>query len=123
MNVKQLRAAFADDAWPQFLAMQYDRLECVVDLHVAATIRWFAGHFPGEPVLAGVVQTHWAAELGKFIFAPPSEFSRLDNLKFHSVIMPEQTLKLTLEYDPHTPLLRFRYHQGESVFSEGKFVF
>lgn len=123
MNVEQLRAAFPDDAWPQFAAVHYNSYECSIDLHVAPTIRWFIGHFPGEPVLAGVVQTHWAAELGRFIFAPQSDFSRLDNLKFHSVIVPDQVIKLTLKYDPHTPLMRFRYHQEDTVFSEGKFVF
>lgn len=123
MNVGQLQAVFSGDAWPRFLTLHKDGSSCAIALHVEPTIRWFSGHFPNEPVLAGVVQTHWAAEIGLCLFSLPCDFSRLDNLKFHSVVLPGQVLTLSLEADPLSAFLKFRYHHENVVFSEGKFVF
>jgi len=70
-----------------------------------------------------VVQTHWAGKLGKYLFPLGENFQRLNNLKFQSVILPEQTLKLSLTFDQAKHSLKFKYFEGETNFSEGKFVF
>jgi hypothetical protein len=75
-------------------------------------------------VVAGVVQTHWASEIAKWVFASGDEFIRIDNLKFQQVVLPEQQLQLTLDYSTNTTTaIKFRYSQGETLFSEGKLVF
>lgn len=86
---------------------------------------WLEGHFPQQPVVAGVVQTHWAGELAQYLFPLGDNFIRIDNLKFQQVILPGQSLQLSLDYSvaADSSAVKFRYQQGDSIFSEGKLVF
>lgn len=124
----QLRAHFSTTQWPSIEAAERTATACTLELFIAADMHWLTGHFPQQPVVAGVVQTHWASEIAKFIFAPGDEFVRIDNLKFQQVILPEQQLQLTLDYAiAYTPTptsaIKFCYRQGETIFSEGKLTF
>ncbi len=123
MNIKELHQHFCSPDWPEFLDAQLSGTTYTITLHVNPDIRWFEGHFPEQPILAGVVQTHWAAELGKFLFDITQDVIRIDNLKFQSVILPDQTLQLILDYLPDTNTLKFSYRSTELNFSEGKFLF
>ena len=123
MTIDDLRQAFASTEWPQFLRLDVapNGYALVLDIH--AGIRWFDGHFPQQPVLAGIVQTHWATEFGKFLFPLGDKFVRIDNLKFQTVVLPGQELTLLLEHLPNSGALKFRYVQDELNYSEGKCVF
>lgn len=121
--IDDLCQQFSSSEWPQFLAVQTIPSGYTISLLIPPTICWFEGHFPQQPVLAGVVQTHWAALLGKFLFPLGDNFLRMDNLKFQHVILPGQYLNLTLEYFFETNVLKFRYQQNDINFSEGKLVF
>jgi len=122
-SVDQLQDTFPAKEWPHFQAIEECEHEVTLNLDVHKDIRWFTGHFPEQAVLAGVVQTHWAGELGKYLFPLGENFVRLDNLKFQSVILPGQMLQLQMQYDPEKNSLKFKYFSGETTFSEGKFVF
>lgn len=123
MDVDLLRQTFPSYEWPRFMGLETADNNAVIALYVDADLRWFTGHFPEQPVLAGVVQTHWAGELGRFLFSLADPFVRLDNLKFQSVLLPGQNVSLILDYLPDTHALKFRYEQEGLSFSEGKFVF
>ena len=123
MNIKELHQQFPSPDWPEFLDAQLSGTTYTLRLYVNPDIRWFAGHFPEQPILAGVVQTHWAAELGKFLFDITQDVLRIDNLKFQSVILPGQTLHLILDYLPEANTLKFSYRSTDLNFSEGKFLF
>ena len=123
MIIDDLRQAFSSAEWPHFLQLDVAPNGYAIVLDIHAGIRWFDGHFPQQPVLAGIVQTHWAAELGKFLFPLSDKFVRVDNLKFQTVVLPGQQLTLLLEHLPNSGALKFRYVQDELNFSEGKCVF
>lgn len=123
MIIDDLRQAFSSAEWPHFLQLDVLPNGYAIVLDVHAGIRWFDGHFPRQPVLAGIVQTHWAAELGKFLFPVGDKFVRIDNLKFQTVVLPSQPLTLLLEHLPNSGALKFRYVHNELNFSEGKCVF
>lgn len=124
MILQELSQQFSSTEWPRFQDVQTTANGYVISLFIPADIRWFDGHFPKQPVLAGVVQTHWAAELGKYLFGlSGNDFSRIDNLKFQTVILPVQKVDLQLEYMRENRALKFRYVQADVSFSEGKFVF
>jgi 3-hydroxymyristoyl/3-hydroxydecanoyl-(acyl carrier protein) dehydratase len=123
MTIDDLRQAFTSTEWPYFLGLDAVPNGYALTLDIHAGIRWFDGHFPQQPVLAGIVQTHWAAELGKFLFPLGEKFVRIDNLKFQTVVLPGQQLRLLLEHIPNSGALKFRYVQDELNFSEGKCVF
>lgn len=133
----QLRAHFSTAHWPHFDGINQRENHCVIDMSIGSDMLWLEGHFPQQPVVAGVVQTHWAAELAKYLFNVGDEFIRIDNLKFQQVILPGQKLQLTLDYGvgaksnaaaagnttSDSRAIKFRYSQGETIFSEGKLVF
>lgn len=123
MTIDDLRQAFDSAEWPHFLGLDAVPNGYALTLDIHAGIRWFEGHFPQQPVLAGIVQTHWATELGKFLFPLGDKFVRIDNLKFQTVVLPGQQLSLRLEHLPDSGALKFRYVQDELSFSEGRCVF
>lgn len=121
----QLRTRFSTAHWPRFEHISRSENQYVIDISIDSDMYWLEGHFPQQPVVAGVVQTHWAGELAKYLFNAGDEFIRIDNLKFQQVILPGQSLQLLLDYLPtaETAAVKFRYLRGEVVFSEGKLVF
>ncbi|WP_086933108.1 hypothetical protein [Agarilytica rhodophyticola] len=121
--VEKIKTQFSSDEWPQFVSVQEQENGCGLTIDVNQNVRWFEGHFPGQPVLAGVVQTHWAAELGKFIFSIEEDFQRIDNLKFQNVIMPPLTIVLKLEFLSEKNALKFKFYDDDCTYSEGKIVF
>ncbi len=123
MTLTQLQAAFAGREWPDFSQLQAADDGYHLHLRVQADNRWLEGHFPGQPVLAGVVQTHWAAELSRALFPLGEGFQRIDNLKFQSVILPNQSLVLRLIHQPESRAVKFSYASASETFSEGKLVF
>ena len=79
----------------------------------------FQGHFPGQPILPGVVQVDWALRLGAELFGPLGDFRALEHLKFQATIGPEEAVTLRLAWDADQRLLAFEYEgksKGFAVF-------
>jgi 3-hydroxymyristoyl/3-hydroxydecanoyl-(acyl carrier protein) dehydratase len=73
----------------------------------------FAGHFPGDPVLPGVVQVDWAVRLAREAFGPLGGFRGLDQAKFLRPARPGEALELRLALDRGADALRLRFqYQG-----------
>jgi 3-hydroxymyristoyl/3-hydroxydecanoyl-(acyl carrier protein) dehydratase len=85
-------------------------------------LHWFQGHFPGFPVLPGVVQLRWAVELAQENFgfeAGPHEVMRL---KFKSIIVPPVAVELTLTQTGPSQA-QFKYTGQGQEYSQGRLVF
>ena len=80
----------------------------------------FQGHFPGDPVLPGVVQVDWAVRLGEVAFGPLGAFRGLDQVKFLAPVRPLEPLELTLAAEPGR--LRFQYRCGAELRSSGSIL-
>lgn len=92
------------------------------ELEISEDLEWFSGHFPGLPVLPGVVQLRWAVELAKEHFklgAGPLEVLRL---KFKSVVIPPSRINLALSKTSDTEAT-FEYTGTDAVYSQGKLRF
>jgi len=98
-----------------------------IQLNVPKDLHWFAGHFPGTPVLPGIVQVNWAGTLAKTLFDDLAHFKKMTNVKFKRMIMPEAELSLTLsrkwDQKNNTQQIKFSYFDKEVVFSTGIFTF
>ncbi len=83
----------------------------------------FQGHFPGNPILPGVIQVDWAIRLGTEAFGPLGDFRGMANLKFMDLIRPGEVLELGLTLDRDQGVLGFRYQCGERRKSAGRILF
>jgi hypothetical protein len=90
-------------------------------LYIPANLNWFDGHFPGQPVLPGVVQIDWAIYYAKQLGFETNSFLDIPRVKFSAIIEPEAVLRLTLEKNSHG--LRFLYRSAAVVHSQGTIAF
>jgi len=103
----------------------HNELNSVAELNLTIphNLSWFEGHFPGRPILPGVIQTHWAQYYGHKFFSINSAFSHLEVIKFQQVIRPGETIKLSLKWTPATAKLTFTYSSNQNKLSSGRIVF
>src|SRR5699024_9795682 len=77
-------------------------------LHAAVDNPWFAGHFPDQPILPGVVQIGWAAWFASRWYDTDLQPSLLERVKFTHPIVPPADLTLHLQLK--TDKLHYEYH-------------
>lgn len=129
LSVDTIQQIFNSDEWPRILTIRSTDSGYIMDLFINQNIHWLQGHFPEQPLVAGVVQTHWATKLAQQIFTITEDIQQIDNLKFQNVILPEQTIQLSVEFNAAKNAVKFCYSkktdqdQTETVFSEGKLNF
>jgi 3-hydroxymyristoyl/3-hydroxydecanoyl-(acyl carrier protein) dehydratase len=69
----------------------------VLALHIPTDLDYFKGHFDQAPILAGVVQLHWAAEFAQqYLDIAPTDVMDIQVLKFQEMILPGHEVVLTL---------------------------
>lgn len=90
-------------------------------LYISPDLRWFEDHFPGNPILPGVVQIHWAIQMGSELGFDPGRFVALPRVKFTAMIVPDSVVKLSLS-ETGTQL-RFRYQSNTGSHSMGTVTF
>ena len=98
--------------------------QAALSLDIVPQLRVFDGHFPGMPVLPGVVQLDWAIVYAREAFAEvPARFLRAEQLKFQLPVVPPLQLDLALEWNADARQLGFRYSSQKGVHSSGRLVF
>lgn len=106
---------------PETLSSRAEGSSATYRLRVGPEIEHFRGHFPGLPLLPGVVQLEWAVCFGRRHFAGLEASKGIDNFKCQAIIFPGTELTLELERDARG--LRFRYFDGERIYSTGRILF
>ena len=95
----------------------------IVTLKLSPELSVFEGHFPGNPILAGVVQIHWATIYAADLYGPMGEFHGMEQVKFFSLIKAGDPLELRLSYDSERSRLKFGYFSKTAPKSSGVIVF
>ena len=67
---------------------------------VPADLPFFEGHFPGHPILPGVVALGWLLAGAKRFAGHPLGAAELRNVKFQVVIAPGAALELSISPKP-----------------------
>ncbi|HET7912012.1 MAG TPA: AMP-binding protein [Pseudolabrys sp.] len=95
----------------------------VFQLTGPSNLLYFDGHFPGQPILPGVVQLDWVIRIGRECFELPAEFRAVRALKFRRVIPPNLPFTLELDYRPDTGMLDFKILSDFGNHASGRVVF
>jgi 3-hydroxymyristoyl/3-hydroxydecanoyl-(acyl carrier protein) dehydratase len=106
---------------PTVLAERRSAEGVELDLLVGPELAYFAGHFPGLPILPGVVQIDWAVKLAREKLGVAGEFAGAENLKFLSIVKPGA--RPTLSLGPAGRRLRFSYDTPARAVSSGILLF
>ncbi|MDQ5851593.1 MAG: 3-hydroxyacyl-ACP dehydratase FabZ [Chloroflexota bacterium] len=94
---------------------------------------FFAGHFPGNPIMPGVLQVEALAQVGAIaLLSQPAYrgkivlFARIENVRFRKLVTPGDTLRLEVQLER----MRGRIGKGhgvarvgDDVAAEGDFTF
>lgn len=100
--------------------------QVILELDIPASLPHFVGHFPGHPILAGVVQLDWAIAFARQFFQIPADFKAVEKLKFNAPVLPECQITLTLDHarlNPSESAVIFSYRKGVQAVSSGRVVF
>lgn len=109
--------------WPEVLADNIDENQIALQLLIPKDLDYFNGHFPSAPILAGVVQLHWAVEYAKQYYSLTElEVQNIEVLKFQVVIIPGQQLNLTLSRKTNNKIL-FSYASDKGQHASGRIFF
>ena len=109
-------------SFPTVLSHSIDDESLRLVLDIQPDLLWFRGHFPGRPVLPGVVQLHWAVAIAIAYFGIRDVPDQVLRLKFKSIVVPPCTVELTLVRATSTDV-RFAYTGDEQQYSEGQLRF
>ena len=120
---EQLNGLFNGLEGPVILASEAENDKVLLTLYVREQLTWFAGHFPEQAVLPGVVQIDWAGKLGRALFVRDKRFTQLTNIKFKSMVMPDTHMDLELVFDEEKGRLKFHFFNASESFSMGSFTF
>lgn len=78
----------------------------------------FAGHFPGRPILPGVVLLDQAIRLAASVLPPATAIQGLGNAKFFQPVPPGTPLRF--RFSPATPTAQaFEILSGDQVVASG----
>ena len=105
---------------PVLLSERRAPLRLERELRVPAELAFLDGHFPGQPVVAGVVQLHWALSAAGELLGSAPVVRALEGLRFRDALLPEQRFALVVELDAARELVRFELRAGERLFSSGR---
>jgi 3-hydroxymyristoyl/3-hydroxydecanoyl-(acyl carrier protein) dehydratase len=91
-------------------------------LEISTDLGWFHGHFPGQPILAGVVQLHWAVTVARTNFNLDHGPLDVSRLKFKNVVLPPTILELALHRVAANEV-HFTFSSFSNQHSEGRLKF
>jgi 3-hydroxymyristoyl/3-hydroxydecanoyl-(acyl carrier protein) dehydratase len=82
-----------------------------------------AGHFPGLPVVPGIMQVGWAAELGRTHALVTGNCTGIVTAKFRRLLLPGMQIVASLDGGSRSGQLQFRFQCGGDVVSTGRLLF
>jgi acyl-CoA synthetase (AMP-forming)/AMP-acid ligase II len=109
---------------PILIQKEFNSRGLLLKASVPPNLGYFDGHFPGYPIVPGIVQIQWAIDLIKSWNDKNINLGRLEQVKFKTPMRPGQyfSLQVTLCSTPDTDAMDFLFTHEETVFSSGRFI-
>jgi 3-hydroxymyristoyl/3-hydroxydecanoyl-(acyl carrier protein) dehydratase len=92
-------------------------------LRIPRNLAGIAGHFPALPIVPGVVQLGWVAELVRTHGIETGPFSGIVSVKFRRILQPGVDLRVRLESGRSAGEVQFEFKRGDFVVSCGRLLF
>jgi AMP-binding enzyme C-terminal domain len=118
-----LRALFGAEAppcTPERLAIQRSARALEERVRIPWDLAFLDGHFPGNPIVAGVVQVHFAMRALEELLGEAPGLAALEELKFHAVLSPGQEAILRVEIGDDGS--RFRFSLADAADAQRLFA-
>ena len=109
--------------WPEILDVRIEGNNAILDLYIPESLGYFPGHFPGVPIVPGVVQIHWAPHYAREKLNLKAPFRHMEAVKFKELLLPRQRLQLYLNYHPVPGKLSFVFRTESHEYSSGRIYF
>jgi 3-hydroxymyristoyl/3-hydroxydecanoyl-(acyl carrier protein) dehydratase len=94
-----------------------------IELRIPEDLVCFSGHFPGTPIVPGVVQIHWAVHYARQHLGVRLPFRHMEAIKFKELILPGQRLALALRWFAPANKLEFAFRSENREHSSGRIYF
>jgi len=104
-------------------AQRVDGPNAELTLTIPHDLVYFRGHFPGTPIVPGVVQIKWAVELAGRYLGAGGTFEGMDALKFQHVMSPGSRVTLSLRWVAADGKLHFAYRSDGARYGSGRLRF
>jgi 3-hydroxymyristoyl/3-hydroxydecanoyl-(acyl carrier protein) dehydratase len=101
---------------PSYTLHQTTDEQYIANIEATENTGAFDGHFPGQPILPGVVQLDWVMKLSQEIFKIAEPSAQDFQIKFSHIIQPG-LVELRLEYSKGK--IDFEYHAKDKKCSSG----
>ena len=105
---------------PVILAQTVTPEQAIFELELTENLRWFDGHFPGQPLLPGVAQLHIAAACARLAWDRHFTGRHMARVKFRRVLAPNQRVALVLNLRKAGEM-DFQYLDGGEIAASGTF--
>jgi 3-hydroxymyristoyl/3-hydroxydecanoyl-(acyl carrier protein) dehydratase len=83
---------------------------------------WFAGHFPGNPILPGIAQLRLVIDLIARHRMGKIQVSGFSRVKFRKLVRPGDRLELQVKYKDHDNNCSFKITSGDAEVCSGKML-
>ncbi|CAO4835899.1 MAG: hypothetical protein CNLJKLNK_00517 [Holosporales bacterium] len=104
---------------PTILTTSQDENTIKIDFFLQPDLYYFQGHFPDVPILAGVVQIHWAVNFAKQFFNMNGYIKKCPSIKFMNILTPGKKITLLIEQNKESAYINFTYFDNEHIYSKG----
>jgi 3-hydroxymyristoyl/3-hydroxydecanoyl-(acyl carrier protein) dehydratase len=105
---------------PIVLSERVDGDGAQVEVAVPRDLDYFDGHFPGAPVVPGVVQIKWVLALARRCLGIGGVFAGVEALKFQEALRPGAEVTVELKYAAAAGKLHFSLRSVRQRFSSGR---
>jgi uncharacterized membrane protein len=92
------------------------------DLRVPADLDCLPGHFPGLPIVPGVLQVDWVMRAIASWTGQQPAIRGIDALKFKKPVRPGHELTLVLEHEGRGAPYRFEFRGADGLYSTGRIL-
>jgi 3-hydroxymyristoyl/3-hydroxydecanoyl-(acyl carrier protein) dehydratase len=106
---------------PQILSLRREAGAVRISMRIPSELSCLEDHFPGTPIVPGVVLLKWALDAGRREFALPPVFKRLSAIKFMRIMPLDR--EVTLDLQAAGTELSFAYFDADRVCVQGRVAF